>query len=102
VTGGVSIKITTHLQDWSLLLQFEYTLTDIIYYDGSYVDCGCENCPFYSDGATIQVSDPICPSPVARPGECDPTQFYHVWNDDRSTKGCRADADATMHLCWTP
>jgi hypothetical protein len=97
--GGVSIKITPDPNNWKLLLQFEYTLTDIIYYDGSYVDCGCEDCPFYKEGASIKVSDPSCPSPVALPGVCDPTQFYHVWNDDRSTKGCRPHTGITLHLC---
>jgi hypothetical protein len=104
-TGGVSLKLskTPNLVDGTIT-QFEYTLTttplNLIWYDGSNVNCQGANCPFWESGVYMATSDSSCPTrSCAANALC--TGFYNLFNDDINSLSCGPTASITMTLCST-
>lgn len=93
------------------ITQFEYTVTDTLWYDISLIDCanfgpdgGVDggNCAGYDGGIRMEATGGECAVAALPPNTHDNTQAYFVWNDDLSTKSCQPGqngGDVTMTLC---
>lgn len=98
--GGVSLKLSnkTQLGAAAGITQFEYTLTDWIWYDISNVDCQTTDCPFQPYGLYME-SGKGCPTATCHAGDLTCKEAYTLYNDDWATKACTTDQDITLHLC---
>jgi hypothetical protein len=95
-TGGVSLKVSNQ-NTMTSITQFEYTLADEIFYDGSNINCDTSDCPFWQYNLYIEASEPSCPGrPCPSQTACD--GFYQMPNDV-DTLACASSADTILHIC---
>ncbi|KAF2792593.1 hypothetical protein K505DRAFT_338561 [Melanomma pulvis-pyrius CBS 109.77] len=88
------------------ITQFEYTVTDTLWYDISLIDCANGNdaggCPGHEGGIRLEATGDGCAVAECAANSYCPDQAYFVWNDDLATKSCgpgQAGGDVTMTLC---
>jgi len=94
--GGISIKISTVINNEDTITQFEYTLNGTkLWYDVSNVN----GFPFSADGLALVPSDSACREVTCPAGEGACHAAYTVWNDDYATAECASTTDLTMTLC---
>jgi hypothetical protein len=102
--GGVSLKISK-TTTCSPITQLEYTVQpyagdDLVWYDGSNVDCTGTDCPFQAYGLELTTSKgAACPQRNCTAGETTCPGFYTVWNDDENSLSCDDTADTLLTLC---
>jgi hypothetical protein len=106
--AGKSLKIAKDPADfWARgITQFEYTITDTLWYDISLIDCANgddgSRCPGYEAGIRLEASGGECAVADLPANTRATDQAYFVWNDDWATKSCQPGqntGDVTMTLC---
>ncbi|KAF2704663.1 hypothetical protein K504DRAFT_460936 [Pleomassaria siparia CBS 279.74] len=109
--AGKSLKIARDPADfWAHgITQLEYTVTDTLWYDISYIDCvqgvnadDLSRCPGAEAGVMIEANGGQCAVGETAANAKQPNQAYYVWNDDWATKSCQAGqsaGDVTMTIC---
>lgn len=103
--GGQSIKIhKTKCLDCedgqAPIMQFEYTIDDMIWFDMSNVNCCGERCPISKHGVKLSTNNPDCQSAMCEPGEIVCNGAYLHPTDDKKTRSCHdTTAAATVELC---
>ena len=106
--AGKSLKIARDPADfWAHgITQFEYTVTDTLWYDISLIDCitgdDGSRCPGYEAGIRMEASGGDCAVANLPANTRATDQAYFVFNDDWATKSCQAGqagGDVTMTLC---
>jgi hypothetical protein len=92
--GGISMKIATSTEQ-STITQFEYTLTDVLWYDISNIN----GFPFMASGLTLIPSDSSCRSMICPAGVELCTAAYNQPDDNAATAMCSNTGDMTLILC---
>ena len=113
MNGHQSLKIAKDpAKMWAHgITQFEYTITDTLWYDTSLIDCvtfGADgsvdgsDCAGYDGGIHLEATGGTCAVATLPANTHDNTQAYFVPDDNLATKSCltgQAGGDATMTLC---
>lgn len=108
LNGHASLKIAKNPAAlWAHgITQFEYSVTDRLWYDISLIDCtngqDASNCPGHEGGIRLAASGGQCAVAECPAGAYCPDQAYFVFNNDLATKSCQAGqagGDITMTLC---
>jgi len=119
VGRSASLKIakTAELIDARAITQFEYTITNTLWYDISLIDCANNagapganglpsvdgsQCPGFEGGIRLEATGGQCALANLPPSTYDPAVAYFVPEDNLSTKSCldgQAGGDITMTLC---
>lgn len=92
--GGISIKISRD-QSQDTVTQFEYTLTNTLWYDVSNIN----GYPFQDWGLTLVPSEDGCPNVLCAAGVAACSDAYNVPTDNHATSACSTEANTVLVLC---
>lgn len=96
--GGVSFKLSNDDSCADPITQLEYTITDMLWYDISNVNCNGTECPFCEYGMYME-SGRDCPTRSCAPGAAPCPGAYTLYNDDWNSLACGLANDLTLYLC---
>jgi hypothetical protein len=92
--GGISIKISRD-QSQNTVTQFEYTLTNTLWYDVSNIN----GYPFQDWGLTLVPSEDGCPNVLCAAGVAACSDAYNIPTDNHATSACSTEANTVLVLC---
>ncbi|KAF2642247.1 hypothetical protein P280DRAFT_505726 [Massarina eburnea CBS 473.64] len=83
--------------------QFEYSVSDRLWYDVSFIDCvngkDGSQCPGWAGGVKLSATGGQCAVAECTPGAYCDQQAYFVFNNDKATKSClKGEKSGDIHF----